>query len=180
MMSVWNKIKRPLEFLLWVGILGFASFRLGPQVTAALGMGGGDEEFTMTAFRALDGSDLTREDLAGKVVLVNAWATWCTPCVIEMPGFQRVYEDYRDQGFLVLGVSRDQSDAARVRAFLEKKRITYPVAMANDVDLGGITDVQILPTSYLIGRDGTIRHKVEGLYAGPALRLAVRRLLAEG
>jgi hypothetical protein len=67
-----------------------------------------------------------------------------------------------------------------VKAFLQKKGITYPVAMARDVDLGGITDVEILPTSFLIGRDGTIRHRVEGLYAGPALRLAVKRLLNEG
>ena len=97
-----------------------------------------------------------------------------------MPGFQRVYEDYKDQGFLVLGVSRDQDGPAPVIEFLERKGITYPVAMAKDVDLGGITDVQTLPTSYLIARDGTIRHRVEGLYAGPALRMAVKRLLAEG
>ena len=51
--------------------------------------------------------------------------------------------------------------------------------MARDVDFGGITDVTTLPTSYLIGKDGTIRHKVEGIYAGPALRMAVRRLLGE-
>jgi peroxiredoxin len=97
-----------------------------------------------------------------------------------MPGFQRVYDDYKDRGFLVLGVSRDQGGLAEVRAFLQRKGITYPVAMASDVDFGGITDVDILPTSYLIGRDGTIRHRVEGLYAGPALRLAVKRLLDEG
>ena len=179
-MSMWNKIKRPLEFLIWVGVLGVASFRLGPQITAAFGVGAGDEAFSATAFRALDGTVFSTEDLEGKVVLVNAWATWCTPCVIEMPSFQRVYDDYRDQGFLVLGVSRDQGDPSKVINFLEKKGITYPVAMSWDVDLGGITEVSILPTSFLIGRDGTIRHRVEGLYTGPALRLAVRRLLAEG
>ena len=100
-------------------------------------------------------------------------------CVIEMPGFQRVYDDYKDQGFLVLGVSRDRDGPGPVRVFLERKGITYPVAMAADVDLGGITEVSTLPTSYLIGKDGTIRHRVEGLYAGPALRMAVKRLLAE-
>ncbi len=178
--SVWSRVKGPLEFLLWAGVLGFAALRLGPQITAALGVGGGDEEFSASVFRALDGSVLTNDDLEGKVVLVNAWATWCPPCVIEMPGFQRVYEDYKDQGFLVLGVSRDGGDPTRVITFLEEKGITYPVAMAEGVNLGGITDVDILPTSYLIGKDGTIRHKVEGLFAGPALRLAVKRLLDEG
>jgi len=103
--SVWNRIKRPLEFLIWAGVLSFVVFRLSPQVTAAFGVGAGDEEFSANSFRTLDGSVLTLEDLEGKVVLVNAWATWCPPCVIEMPGFQRVYDDYKDQGFLVLGVS---------------------------------------------------------------------------
>lgn len=178
-MKLWEKVKRPLEFLLWAGVLGFAFLRLGPQVTAALGIGAGDEEFTASVFKDLDGAILTMEDLEGKVVLVNAWATWCAPCVIEMPGFQRVYEDYKDQGFLVLGVSRDHEGPEKVRTFLQRKGITYPVAMAADVDLGGITDVEILPTSFLIGRDGTIRHRVEGLYAGAALRMAVKRLLSQ-
>ena len=178
--SIRTRIKRSLEFLLWAGVLGFAFFRFGPQVTAIFGVGAGSDPFAVAAFRALDGSSFTRSDLEGRVILVNAWATWCPPCVIEMPGFQRVYEDYKDEGFLVLGVSRDQGDIAQVRAFLRQRGITYPVAMAKDVDLGGITDVQTLPTSYLIGRDGTIRHRVEGLYAGPALRMAVKRLLDEG
>jgi peroxiredoxin len=176
---VWNKIKRPLELLLWAGVLGFVFFRMGPQVTAIFGLGAGEDALSVDAFTTLNGETFSQDDLRGKVVLVNAWATWCGPCVLEMPGFQKVYDDYRDQGFLVLGVSRDHEGPQKVRAFLERKNITYPVAMADDVNLGGITDVTTLPTSYLIGRDGTIRHRVEGIYLGPALRLAVKRLLAE-
>lgn len=176
---MWKTIKKTLEFLLWAGVLGFVLFRFGPQVTAALGIGASDEPLSVGVIHTLDGSELTWSDLEGRVVLVNAWATWCPPCVVEMPGFQRVYEDYRERGLLILGVSRDQGDSSRVRAFLERKGITYPVAMARDADLGGLTEVQTLPTSYLIDREGTIRHKVEGLFAGPALRLAVKRLLAE-
>jgi peroxiredoxin len=177
---MWTRIRRPLELLIWIGVLGFVLFRFGPQLGAVLGVGAGEERLSFGAFLTLDGEVLTADDLKGKVLLVNAWATWCPPCVIEMPGFQRVYEDYRDQGFLVLGVSRDHEGPEKVRAFLQQKGITYPVAMAAQADLGGITEVQTLPTSYLIGRDGTIRHKVEGLYAGPVLRLAVKRLLEEG
>jgi thiol-disulfide isomerase/thioredoxin len=177
--SVLRKIRRPLELLLWTAVLGFAAYRFGPQIGAALGIGGGNAEVTGSVIRTLDGESFTVDDLRGKVVLVNVWATWCAPCVIEMPGFQRVYQDYRDQGFLVLGVSRDHGGPARVEAFLEQRGITFPVAMAADADLGGITNVTTLPTSYLMGRDGTIRHTVEGLFAEPALRLAVRKLLAE-
>jgi len=178
--TLWGRIKRPLEFLLWAAVLSVLFFRLGPQVTAAMGLRGGDEQLTVTTFTTLEGEVMTKADLAGKVVLVNAWATSCAPCVLEMPGFQRVYDDYKDQGFLVLGVSRDGGSRDSVLEFLRRKGITYPVGMAEDVDLGGITNVSTLPTSYLIGRDGAIRHKVEGLFAGPALRLAVRRLLSDG
>jgi cytochrome c biogenesis protein CcmG, thiol:disulfide interchange protein DsbE len=177
--SFWKKIRRPLEVLIWTGVLVFAAYRFGPQIGAALGLGGERTEVTGSVIHTLDGTSLTLEDLRGKVVLVNVWATWCAPCVIEMPGFQRVYQDYRDQGFLVIGVSRDHGGPGRVEAFLEQRGITFPVAMADDVDLGDLTAVTTLPTSYLMGRDGTIRHRVEGLFAEPALRLAVRKLLAE-
>ena len=73
-----------------------------------------------------------------------------------MPGFQRVYEDYKDQGFTVLGISRDQGSPDLVRAFLREKKITYPVAMASQANLGEMSSVTTLPTSFLLGRDGRI------------------------
>ena len=175
----WKKARRAAEVTLWIGVLAFAAYRFGPQVGAALGVGGSPGPLEGGAITTLDGTALSVDDLKGKVVLVNIWATWCPPCVIEMPGFQRVYEDYRDRGFLVLGVSRDQGEPSRVRTFLREKGITYPVAMASDVDLGGMTQVEALPTSFLIGRDGTIRHQVEGFFAGLTLRMAVKRLVEE-
>jgi hypothetical protein len=66
-----------------------------------------------------------------------------------------------------------------VRAFLRDKGITYPVAMAWQASLRGFGEVGGLPTSYLIGRDGKIKHRVEGIFAEPALRMAVRGLLGE-
>ena len=179
-MTLWNRVKRPLEIALWVGVLGFLAYRIAPQVGAALGVGGEDTRVSSASevIRTLDGSDLTLEELKGKVVLVNIWATWCPPCVIEMPGFQDVYEEYADQGFVILGISRDR-DPAKVRTFLEKKGITYPVAMATSAELGEMSRVTTLPTSFLLGRDGRIKHTVEGLFTEPALRMAVKKLLEE-
>jgi peroxiredoxin len=165
------------EILLWVGVLGFVGYRFGPQVGAAFGIGGEDTEVAADAgIQTLDGERITLEGLKGQVVLVNAWATWCPPCVLEMPGFQRVYEEYKDQGFTVLGISRDQGEPEMVRAFLRQKGITYPVAMAWQASLDNF-EVGGLPTSFLIGRDGRIKHRVEGVFAEPALRMAVRVLL---
>ncbi len=167
------------ELLFWILLLGVVGYRLAPQMGAALGLGAGDGVVTAGAFETIEGQVVTLEGLKGKVVLVNAWATWCPPCVLEMPGFQRVYEDYRDQGFTVLGISRDQGSPDLVRAFLKQKGITYPVAMAWQDGLGNFGEVTTLPTSFLLGKDGTIKHTVVGIFAEPTLRMAVRQLLNE-
>ena len=167
------------EILLWAGVLAFAGYRLGPQVGAALGFGGEDTAVSAeSSIETLDGQIITLEELKGQVVLVNAWATWCSPCVLEMPGFQRVYEDYKDQGFTVLGISRDEADPSYVRTFLDQKGITYPVAMAWQASLDGF-EVGGLPTSFLLGKDGRIKHRVVGVFAETALRMAIQNLLEE-
>lgn len=167
------------EVILWVGVLSLLAYRFGPQVGAALGFGGEDTAVAAGAMiETLDGGLISLEDLKGKVVLVNAWATWCAPCVLEMPAFQRVYEDYRDQGFTVLGISRDQGTPDLVRTFLKQNEITYPVAMAWQSSLEAF-EAGVLPTSFLLGRDGRIKHRVEGIFAEPALRMAVRVLLED-
>jgi thiol-disulfide isomerase/thioredoxin len=162
-----------------MGVLAFAAYRFGPQVGAALGVGGGHGPLGGSVIRTMDGEVLSVQSLKGSVVLVNVWATWCPPCVLEMPGFQDVYEEYGNEGFTVIGISRDTGDPARVRTFLRERGITYPIAMARDVELAGLDRVESLPTSFLIDRGGTIRHRVVGFFAEPALRLAVRRLLSE-
>ena len=167
------------DILFFTVVLGFIGYRLQPQTWAALGLGAENTEVSGETIETLDGTLLSLEDLKGQVVLVNAWATWCAPCVLEMPGFQRVYEDYKDQGFTVLGISRDQGSPDLVRAFLREKEITYPVAMAWQASLDGFGEVGALPTSYLLGKDGKIKHRVEGLFAEPALRMAVKGLLSE-
>ena len=166
------------ELLFWVAVLGFVGYRLAPQLGAALGLGAGETPVTAGSFETIHGEVLSMEDFRGKVVLVNAWATWCPPCVVEMPGFQRVYEDYRDQGFMVLGISRDQGSPDLVRSFLRQKEITYPVAMAWQPGLTSF-EASTLPTSFLVGRDGKIKHTVVGIFAEPTLRMAVKTLLSE-
>ena len=177
--SLWDQVKSRFDIILLVVVLGAVAYRFGPQVGAAFGVGGESTEVRSDAIQLLDGSTISLEELKGKVVLVNLWATWCPPCVLEMPGFQRVWEDYRDQGFVVLGLSRDQASPTRVRAFLKDKGITYPVAMEAGSGLEGFGMIQTLPASFLLGKDGKVRYRVTGVYAEPTLRMAVKRLLEE-
>src|SRR5690606_16982844 len=106
------------------------------------------------------------------VVLVNFWATWCPPCRFEMPGFQRVYEEYADEGFVILGLSTDRGSRRAVRDFLSERGITYPVAMATAQSVRAFGAGNLLPTSYLLDRTGKVRYTVRGIYAEPALEQA--------
>lgn len=131
-------------------------------------------------FTTVTGDTIRTDTLAGKVILVNAWATWCGPCVVEMPGFQRVQDELGNQGFLVIGISADQGGPEEVRAFAEDLGITYPVTAGSHRVLGRLAaEVRGLPTSLLLRQDGTIARKVEGVFPEEDLRRAVTALLRE-
>ena len=124
------------------------------------------------------GEVIETDTLAGYVILVNAWATWCGPCVQEMPGFQRVLDDYGDQGFRVLGMSADEGDPEAVVAFVKELGVSYPVTMGPQPALG-LLGLQVLglPTSFLLDREGRVVRKVEGVFDEEDLRKAVEELV---
>lgn len=168
-----------IEAILWVALLAFIGSRMWPQVAAAIGArsaGAHAPDFEVTT---LDGQQVSLASLRGKVVLVNFWATWCPPCRIEMPGFQRVYEEKHDEGFTIVGISTDAIGSGAVADFARERGITYPVAMANAAVVRDFGGARTLPTSFLIDRRGRIRNEVKGIFASFTLEQAVDRLLAE-
>lgn len=171
--------KARLEALFWLTIALFLGYRIWPQVAAAFGVASANDAAPDFQLTTLDGAPVSRHSLRGQVVLVNFWATWCPPCRVEMPGFQDVYDRKRTQGFTIVGVSTDAAGSEHVARYLREHEITYPVAMAS----GGITrafgGARALPTSFLLDRQGRIRHTVTGIFAEIALEQAVNRLLAE-
>jgi len=101
----------------------------------------------------LGGETLRLKGQRGKPVLVNFWATWCGPCREEMPAMERLYAKHRQRGFVLLAVSVD-TDAALVRPFLERYKLTFPVTLDAKMDLANAYGVRALPASFLIDRDG--------------------------
>ncbi len=126
----------------------------------------------------LNGRKLDLADYKGKVVLLDFWATWCGPCQIEIPGFVKLQERYRDQGLVVIGLSLDDGPGP-VREFYQEFRMNYPVALANQevAELYGIFGV---PTTFLIGRDGRVYSKYTGTTDGSVFEAEVKELLAVG
>jgi peroxiredoxin len=106
-------------------------------------------DFTLPA---LDGKSWRLRDLRGKVVLVNFWATWCPPCRKEMPDLQALYDKYKDQGFVVLSISDEET--AKVAPFIAETKISYPVLLDPGSKVHESFAVEGIPKSFVYDRDG--------------------------
>jgi cytochrome c biogenesis protein CcmG, thiol:disulfide interchange protein DsbE len=148
-----------------------------PQAAAAFNLGSGSEPAPGFELRSLDGSVVSLDDYRGQVVLVNFWASWCPPCRVEMPGFERVYRERRDQGFVILGIATDTHAEDAIREFIAEHDITYPILLANRQVIQDYGGIRSLPETFLVDREGVIRHRIIGYFAEPALRAAVGRML---
>ncbi len=126
-----------------------------------------------------DGGTATLADYSGRVLLLNFWATWCLPCRAEMPWFVDFQTRFEDQGFAVLGVSVDEGRDI-VGRFLERSPVNYRIALADTVErLGPFGPKTVLPTTWLIDRQGRIAAEHVGLVSREATEAEIRLLLAE-
>jgi peroxiredoxin len=109
------------------------------------------------------GNPITLADLRGQPVLVNVWASWCTPCRAEMPAMQRVYETYQAQGFTILAVNATlQDQIPSALSFAQEMGLTFPILFDEQGVISTLYQVQALPTSFFIDADGFIQEVVVG------------------
>lgn len=166
-----QRARRVGYWLLLAALALFAYRRFAPSVD--LDDLGPAPPLEMTA---LDGKTVRLADLRGQVVVVNVWATWCPPCVVETPGFVELQAEFAgDVQFL--GLSADESEAD-VRAFAERHGINYPLLIGSNRAGAGYR-VPVFPTTFLIDKDGRVRFRHEGLLLAHALRPALRALARE-
>lgn len=116
-------------------------------------------QFELTSLPAKD--DFNSEQLLGKVVLINFWATWCGPCVAEYPDLMKLHTSFKEKGFTVVGLSMDQSSGS-VKKFMEKAGAVYPMLMANSSISRDFNAGSGLPMSFLVDRQGKIVKKYYG------------------
>jgi len=124
------------------------------------------------------GKDVRLSKYKGQVVLVNFWATWCVPCRVEIPALTSLYRDYKDRGFVVLGVSVD-SEVAAVKPFARVMKMNYPVLIgAGREDLSSAYGPFVgFPTSVLVSRDGAVCVRHVGMLSKSKLEEQVGALL---
>lgn len=120
----------------------------------------------------MNGAEVRLADFNGKAILLNYWATWCGPCKTEIPAFVELYDQYKDQGFVILGVSTDD-DPETLRAYAKDLKMNYPVLVGRDNEalLEAFGPVWGLPTTFYIGRDGAVC----GKHMGPATKEVFER-----
>ncbi len=113
--------------------------------------------------KTLTGESVKLSDLRGQAVLVNLWATWCPPCRAEMQSIEKMYQEYKDQGFTVLAVNMTrQDDPSAIAPFAKKLGLTFPLLLDETAEVQRAYQLQSLPSSFFIRRDGIINEVVIG------------------
>ncbi len=152
--------------------VGFHAARRSGGTVAAMSSVAPD--FTL---ESLDGKSVRLSDLRGKAVLLNFWATWCSPCKIEMPWFVELQSQYGPQGLQIVGVAMDDASKEDIAKFAKDMGVNYPVLIGKEAvgdEYGGIP---ALPESFFIGRDGKIVDKIFGLKGKAEIEDAIKKTL---
>jgi len=149
-------------FVVGVGILVLlqikdSSFNLSGK--PRLGKGVPAPNFTLPD---RDGKMVSLADYKGKVVLLNIWATWCPPCVEEMPSMEKLHQELKDESFEILAVSVDVSGAKAVIPFMKKHKLSFPALTDTKGAIKSLYQTTGVPESFIIDKEGIIIEKVIG------------------
>jgi len=154
-----------VEFLKkpWVkygALLIVAGLFIWQVVGRSINANSGAPDFTL---KNQHGEKISLSDYRGKVVILNFWATWCPPCKAEVPGFVEMYNEHKDDGLVILGVSLDRDGWRSVAPFIRNHEVSYPVVIGNRDVAEAYGNIQSIPTTFVLDKQGKIQRKYVGL-----------------
>lgn len=129
-------------------------------------------EFTLND---LQGKPVSLSSFRGKVVILNFWATYCPPCVEEMPHLQAFYKDWVDKDVVLLAINAGGEDFSTVNSFMQKNGYTFTVLLDSRGEVAGKYNVNLIPVSVFIDQEGKIKNRVTGAFRNKA---AIEKQLA--
>ncbi len=162
-----------LSFLFLLAVLGNTAARAGGELKPWTG-----GTTPPLSLRDLAGQPVSLTDFKGKVVLVNFWATWCAPCIEEMPSLQRMQDRLALAGFEVLAVNYQESQA-RINGFLKKRPLSLTILLDHDGSVRTAWGVRVFPTSFVLDTSQRIRYTAVGEvdWESPSMVTQIRGLL---
>jgi thiol-disulfide isomerase/thioredoxin len=143
---------------------------------------GKDKLAQMPAFElvsAIDGSSVRSDRYQGQILLVTFFATWCSPCLEEIPSLKELQVGFGPKGFSVIALSMDEDGPDVVKRLVERSKINYPVLMADRQVAHGFGGVSGLPTTFLINREGSMVRRYLGYVGHDVLERDIEELLSE-
>ncbi|MBT4128728.1 MAG: TlpA family protein disulfide reductase [Nitrospina sp.] len=112
--------------------------------------------------RNIKGNYESLESYRGEVVVLNFWATWCTPCRIEMPSFEKLYRRYRSEGVTVLAITLDKNSENKIKSFVDEYGLSFPILLDEKGEVERLYPSMTIPFTYIIDRQGRIVARVDG------------------
>jgi peroxiredoxin len=156
--------------------IGLAALLAGMSAHADISNGQAPD-FTLNSN---SGENLRLSEFRGEVVMINFWASWCAPCLQEMPLLDELYSQYQPMGFTILGVNVEE-DSTQAKKMLKDSPVTFPVLFDNESEVSKLYKVVAMPSTVLVDRDGNVRYLHKGYKPGyeETYQQQVRALIRE-
>jgi thiol-disulfide isomerase/thioredoxin len=131
------------------------------------------------AFTLVDlaGKRVSLKDYKGRPVLVNFWATWCSPCKLEMPWFEEFRQKYGPQGFEILGIAEDDAGKDVIAKAVKRINVSYPILLTDQKVAPAYGGVDYLPESFYVDRNGIVQMQTSGLGSKDEIEANIKRLV---
>ena len=179
--AIRRKQKRNTVILITIGLLALIAAILllsnnsPTQILSPAQIGKPLGDFSL---KDIGGRSVQLSDYAGKVVLINAWATWCPPCKAEMPDLNAYYQTYADTGFVILAINAGDTPS-QAADFATQAGLSFPILLDPDVQVLDSLGVRSYPTSILVGADGVVKTIHMGMFTPETLEAEITPFLVE-